>query len=84
VHIELFLELLPDADRDQVQEHLRSKGLEPLPMKAGFALSAGLQDLKRLLPQLSGTEVGELSVPDELKKTVRSIQVFKPRSPHST
>jgi hypothetical protein len=51
MHLELFLELSPDADRDHVQEHLRSKGLEPLLMKTGFALSADVEALKRLLPQ---------------------------------
>jgi hypothetical protein len=83
-HIELILELFPDADRDKVAQHLRGIGFDPLPMKAGILLSAEVEDLRRILPALSGNEIGELSVPDELSKAVRSIHIFKPRSPHST
>ena len=82
VHLEILLELLPDADRDELQRQLRGVGLDPLPMKAGILLSAEHEDLKRLLPQLSGTETGAIPVPDQLKKLVGAIRIFKPRSLH--
>jgi hypothetical protein len=84
VHVELLLETLPGADRDQLQQLLRGMGLDPLPMQAGIVLSAEVEALRKLLPGLSGTETGELSVPDRLKSAVRSICIFKPRSFHST
>jgi hypothetical protein len=82
VHLELVLELLADADHDRVQQHLRGLGLDPLPIKAGIALSAELEDLRKLLPTLSGAEAGEVPVPEALKAMVRSIHIFKPRSLH--
>ena len=84
MHVELLLETSPGADRDQLQRLLRAIGLDPLPMKAGIVLSAEVEVLRKLLPGLSGTETGELPVPDELKNAVRSIRIFKPRSFHST
>ena len=83
MHIELLLETLPGADRHWLQQYLSSRGFDPLPMKVGFLLSAELEAVAKLLPGLTGTETGELPIPAELKDTVRSIRLFKPRSLHS-
>jgi hypothetical protein len=84
VHLELVLETLPDADRDQLEKLLRARGFDPLPMKVGVLLSSELDALRKLLPGLAGTEVGELPVPEELRHAVRSVRIFKPRSLHAT
>jgi hypothetical protein len=84
MHVELLIEVLPGANRDRLQESLRARGFDPLPMKAGFLLGAELEDIRKLLPGLTGTETGELPIPAEMQDTVRSIRRFKPRSFHST
>ena len=84
MHVELFLETLPGADRDRLQEQLRARGFDPLPMKTGFMLGAEIEALGKLLPELTGTETGELPIPAEMRDTVRSIRRFKPRSLHSS
>ncbi len=81
-YLELLLETRPGADRNELSDRLRAKGLDPLPMQAGLLLSAELGTLRKLLPKLTGTETGELAVPEELRHAVGSIRVFKPRSLH--
>jgi hypothetical protein len=83
-HLELLLETLPGADRNQLSDRLRAKGFDPLPMKAGLLLSAELGTLRKLLPMLTAAETGELAVPEDLKHAVASIRIFKPRSLHSS
>ena len=45
-------------------------------------LSADLDTMRNLQPSLTGTETGDLPVPDEMKDAIRSIKVLKPRSLH--
>jgi hypothetical protein len=82
MYVELLLETLPGADRDRLQSLIRARGLDPLPMKAGFLLSAELEAVRKLLPGLVGTETGEPPIPEEMKNMVHSIRFFKPRSLH--
>jgi len=81
-HLELILEVFADADRNRLAAALRARGLDPLPMKVGFMLSADLDTMRNLQPSLTGTETGDLPVPDEMKDAIRSIKVLKPRSLH--
>jgi hypothetical protein len=84
MHIELLLETLPGADRDQLQALLRAQGFEPLPMKAGLLLSAEREDLQQLLPGLSSTAADTVSIPAALATMVQAIRIFRPRSLHKT
>jgi hypothetical protein len=81
-HLELILEVGSDAERDSLMKHLRQLGFDPLAMKVGVLLAGDIESLCRLIPTLTGAEIGSLPVPSDLAPTVRSIQVFGPRSVH--
>lgn len=83
MHVELLFELTPGSDPAGVETILRGHGLDPLPMKAGFLVSAELDAVQKLLPGVRGTEAGDLPAPAALANSVRSIRFFKPRSLHS-
>lgn len=84
MRLELIVEALPGADRDQLSAYLRSQGFDPVPMKVGVLLSDDIERLQKLLPTLSGTEQGEIAIPEALTHAVRSIRISKPRSLHSS
>jgi hypothetical protein len=79
-HLELIVEANPGADRGRLRDDLQSYGLDPLPMRVGFLLSADRGALRRLVPSLSGDETSDLPVPPPLRSSVKSIRVVKPRS----
>jgi hypothetical protein len=78
--LELILEARSDAERDSVIEHLRQLGFDPLAIKVGVLLAGDIESLRRLIPTLTGAEIGSLPVPTDLAPAVRSIRVFGPRS----
>lgn len=80
--LELVLEVGSDAERESVLVRLRQLGFDPLTMKVGILLAEDIQSLRRLLPTLTGAEIGSLPVPPDLAPAVRSIRVFGPRSVH--
>jgi hypothetical protein len=80
--LELILEVSSDAERDSVMERLRQLGFDPLAMKVGVLLAGDIESLRRLIPTLTGAEIGSLPVPTNLSPAVRSIHVFGPRSVH--
>jgi len=80
--LELILEVGSDAERDSVMERLRQLGFDPLAMKVGVLLAGDIESLRRLIPTLTGAEIGSLPVPTDLSPAVRSIHVFGPRSLH--
>jgi hypothetical protein len=82
LHLELILKVGSDAERDSVMERLRQLGFDPLAMKVGVLLAGDVESLRRLIPTLTGAEIGSLPVPTDLAPAVRSIHVFGPRSVH--
>jgi hypothetical protein len=80
--LELILEVGSDAEQDSVMERLRQLGFDPLAMKVGVLLAGDIGSLRRLIPTLTGAEIGVLPVPTDLAPAVRSIRVFGPRSLH--
>jgi hypothetical protein len=80
--LELILEVGSDAERDSVIERLRQLGFDPLAMKVGVLLAGDIESLRRLIPTLTGAEIGLLPVPTDLAPAVRAIRVFGPRSLH--
>ena len=83
LHLELILETYPSADRSRLQDWLHAKGFDPLPMKKGLLLAGSLEALRQVLPELTGTESGAVTVPEEMKNDVCSIRIFGPRKLHS-
>ena len=81
-HVELILETLPGADREQLRKRLLARGFESLPMKVGVLLAGDVSALEKLLPTIRGAAAGDLPVPDELRDLVRVIHVVTPRSLH--
>jgi hypothetical protein len=82
--LELILEALPNADREQLTEYLRARGFEPLPMTVGVLLSDDLEQLRSLWPTLVGAEQDTLEIPEGLKRFVRAVRIVKPRSFHGS
>jgi hypothetical protein len=78
-HLELILETHPGANRSELEESLRAKGLEPLPMKSGVLLAGPVDALRQAVPTLTAEQTGQVPVPAELSRHVRSIRVFGPR-----
>ena len=79
-NLQILFEAQPGAERTALREWLRSHGLDPVPMKAGFLVTAELESLQKAIPSLAGTETGDLPTPDELSHHVRRVRVYKTRS----
>lgn len=78
-HVELALELHPDADRAAVEHWLRERGLDALPLVSGV-LASGDSSAAR---EAFGVEpAGELPVPGDLRSHVKSVVVVPPKQPH--
>lgn len=78
---ELVVEAHPDADRPLLEQELRSRGLQPIPMRVGFLVGGEIRDLRRLAPALA-PETTDVPIEPSLRPLVRAIQVMRPRTLH--
>jgi hypothetical protein len=79
-HLEVLIELRPDASRERVASWLEQHGLTALPMVAGI-LSTG--DADAFTAALGADPRDAVRVPEELSEHVASITPVPPRQMHS-
>ena len=79
-YLELLLELRPDANRGR----MRSGAPTFRPAADENGLVVGDLDVPAEFSPPSGTETGDVAVPDDWRSDVQNIRIFKPRSLHDS
>ena len=79
-HLEVLIELRPDASRERVESWLVQHGLTALPMVAGILASG---DVDTYVAAFGADPRDAARVPDELSPDVVAITPAPPREMHS-